>query len=676
MTRPDPQGSAVVSRRRFLVASAGVAGGVALAGCSGGSSSSPAKPVLDPVTSPVAASADARVRLSWRSAARARTYDVEVNGTVVASGLTQSSYVLAPGDGATGLAEGPNRWRVRAVNGSSTRWSDPGTFAVVPVGVVQVRRFDHEDDGDIDLTTRSATGTTLAVASTAAFGPGKGLVMRATDPADAVASKNHLQQPISQCWVRLAVRPQQWQRDGAVVHLMRIRSQEQTGATETLLWTTGRGLSVSSAPRAVVPMQRSAWTQVQVGVDADGGVELWSYDGRTEKLVARARNDTLTGAIKDAIALGNDRGSPGTTFEVHLDGFAVGEQRLAWANPLLPATLQRPKRLDPRALPTPFTFCFGSCNNAKSAPFRNTALGAAAATDPDFLIHLGDYGYPDSNAYRQSVNGYHALWSDLLVEDQLARLATKPWIYIASDHDMGRNDCDSTTCLPAASTAFAEWQNNDPAADGVGRYGSVTLDNGRVLLIWTEGIAFRSPLAMPDGPGKTVLGPKQKAWLLDLLRTTTARLVIIASQTSIGFVTGSDWSPYQTERAEVIRACQASPAAAVRFVSGDYHHAAWSRFGPKVAEWLAAPMAEFPEPAYVPDTLVDASATAAIGPGFDSRPHALAGETWAQFDAASSFGHVAIDGNAGTATFEVRDSTGNVRVDDHGFRFHEVVQYA
>ena len=140
------------------------------------------------------------------------------------------------------------------------------------------------------------------------------------------------------------------------------------------------------------------------------------------------------------------------------------------------------------------------------------------------------------------------------------------------------------------------------------------LDNGRVLLIWTEGIAYRSLLTAPDGPDKTVLGPKQKAWLLRLLASTTARLVVIASQTSIGFVTGSDWAQYPTERAEIIKACQSSPAAAVRFISGDYHHAGWSRFGPKVAEWLAAPMAEFPEGVNPAGPLVDASAPAAVRP--------------------------------------------------------------
>jgi hypothetical protein len=361
---------------------------------------------------------------------------------------------------------------------------------------------------------------------------------------------------------------------------------------------------------------------------------------------------------------------------VHLDAFAIGDQRIPWANPNAPADLPRPTRLEPARLPAAFSFCFGSCNNPNQAPYGATAVGTGARLDPDFFVHLGDYCYPDSNAYRQTPAGYHAIWSDAFYEEQVATLARKPWIYIASDHDMGKNDCDATSCNPIASEAFAQWQNNDPSADGVGRYGRVVLDNGRVLLLWTEGMAFRSPLTAPDGPQKTVLGARQKAWLLDQLAGTSARLVIVASQTSIGHVTGSDWALYPTERAEVIRACQACPADHVRFISGDYHHACWARFDDKVAEWVAAPMAEFPEPANPAGTLVVAAADAAIGPGFASRPDALKGEGESAMNDASSVGHVVVDGPRGVATFEVLDNRGKVRIDGKGFAFREVVRYA
>jgi hypothetical protein len=671
-TADDP---AAISRRAFLGAGAAALGAAALAGCSGGSGSRPAAPVVEPVPSDLTFDDTARVALAWRPARGARTYDVELNGVVVATGVTGTAFALAAGDGATGLAEGANRWRVRGRAGDTGPWSRPGHFTVHVAAPVQARRFDHEDDGEIDLTTRRISGTTLAVSAAAALGAGKGLVMKGTDPADASASKNHLQQPVGSCWVRLAVRPQRWGSSGARVHLARVHSQT-ANASETLVWTTGKGLAVSSAPDTSVPLAKGQWTQVQVGVRDDGTVELWAFDGRAERRVVVARNPSLAGPVKDTIALGNELVRVGSTFEVDFDGFAVAQQRLPWANPLAPTKLDRPIRVDPRALAPRFSFCFGSCNNPKSAPYGATAMGVAATLDPDFLVHLGDYGYPDSNAYRQTVAGYQALWTDLWFEEHLAQLSVKPWIYIASDHDMGRNDCDSTTCNPVASRAFATWQNNDPAADGQGRYGSVPLDGGRILFIWTEGIAYRSPLSMPDGPNKTVLGPKQKAWLIGLLASTTAKLVILASQTSIGFVTGSDWAQYPTERAEVIGACQRSPAGAVRFVSGDYHHATWSQFGPKVAEWVAAPMAEFPEPIDPPAPLVTESAAAAIGPGFASRPDAMKAESWAAFNQASSVGHVLIDGTAGTATFEVLGADGAVRTDGKGFVFREVVQYA
>ncbi len=672
---PGRPGDAL-SRRTFIGSGLAALGALAVGGCAGGPGEGPAAPVLDPGPGRITVDGATRLRLSWRAVRGARSYDVELNGSVVAAGVTEPAVELAYGDGATGLVEGDNRWRVRARDSASGAWSRPGTFDVVARGAVLARRFDREDDGPIELTTRRASGTTLSVAAAAALGAGKGLLMRGADPADAVASKNLFTQPLSECWLRLAVRPSRWQRAGARVHLARIHSQTGSAAREALQWITGEGIAAESVARAVAPVRAGAWTQAQLGVLADGSVELWTYDGRREHLVGRGRNPGLAGAVKDTLAIGNDLTRTGSTFEVHLDGFAVGEHRLPWANTAPPITPARPVRLDPASLPARFSFCFGSCNNAKSAPYHDTAVGVAARLQPDFFVHLGDYGYPDSNAYRPSVAGYQALWSDLFFEEQLELLSRKPWLYIASDHDMGRNDCDITSCSPVASRAFAQWQNNDPSADGQGRYGSVLLDRGRVLLVWTEGIAYRSLLTAPDGPGKTVLGAKQKTWLLGLLASTTARLVIIASQTSVGFVTGSDWAQYPTERAELIHACQSSPAAAVRFISGDYHHAGWSRFGPKVAEWLAAPMAEFPEGANPPGPLVDQSALAAIGAGFSSRPEALRGESWSAFNASSSVGRVTIDGDARTATFELLDARGQLRNDGAAFTFREIVRYA
>ncbi len=666
--------STAISRRTVL-AGAALAAAVAVANCSGSGSNRSRSVSLVPVAGLVDVGNTTRLPLRWSAAPGASTYDVELNGAVVLTGLRVPTAELAYGDGASGFVEGVNTWRVRAVSSSASQWSSPSQFEVLALGAVRARRFDQEDDGPIALTTKVQSGTTMTVSSGAAFGSGgKGLLMSGTDPLSAAASKDHRQQSLIACWVRLAVRPMHSGKPTARVHLIRVRSSKSAGQ-ERLVWSAQHGVSLSSAPSGalVLPMQK--WTQLQVGVLADGTVELWAFDGQREKLVGRGSNAKLAGPVKDIVALGNDLQHTGSTFEIHLDAFAVSEQRLPWANPQPTVVLVRPTRVDPARLPSVFTFCFGSCNNPNQAPFVDTAVGAAMRLAPDFFVHLGDYCYPDSNAYRQTVAGYHAIWTDMLFEEQLARLKRMPWIYIASDHDMGSNDCDSTTCNPLASQAFAQWQNNDPSTDGVGRYGSVLLDHDRVLMLWTEGIAYRSPLAQPDGPEKTVFGSKQKAWFLHQLATTSAKLVIVASQTSIGHVTTSDWTPYATERAEVIRACQTSPAEHVRFISGDYHHACWARFGTKVAEWVAAPMAEFPEPANPRGTLADGATEAAIGPGFASRPQALAGETEAAINDASSVGRVTIDGVRGVATFEVFDNHGRVRVDGKGFAFRETFRY-
>src|SRR5205807_4785654 len=102
-------------------------------------------PVLEPVPGRVSVDTSTRLRLSWRAAPGARSYDVELNGVIVAGALAGTAVELAYGDGATGFVEGRNRWRVRARDGSAGKWSTAGAFDVVTRGAVLARRFDLED---------------------------------------------------------------------------------------------------------------------------------------------------------------------------------------------------------------------------------------------------------------------------------------------------------------------------------------------------------------------------------------------------------------------------------------------------------------------------------------------------------------------------------------------------
>ena len=676
---------AALTRRRFLRLLVS-AGALAIAAClpatQRGTRSSPAARLRPPASvallpAPARVRADAALTLRWRPAANAEQYDVELNGQIITRGQPDQTVLLGGGDGGFGLVEGRNAWRVCAKNAAGEEWSLEGNFEVVPAAGVRARHFDLEDDGPIPVTAGS-TGAALVVGSSFAYGAtGKGAALRCWDVNRARAYKNHLQRPLDDCWIRMAIRAEEWGSDGARVTLARIRSKS-TDSSERLIWVTGRELR-SSSIKSGVPIPADGWIQVQLGVLMTGRVELWVFDGLTERLVGEGVNRGLIDRGKDLVAIGNDAPRVAATFEILLDEIAIGERKLPWLKRDIDRARTSLQELDPAELPPVFRFVFGSCNVSSWVPYRGFALNAAADAEPDFVIHLGDNCYPDTGAYQQTTLGYLALWSDLLYEEQLGRLARRPWLYVASDHDLGGNNIDRLTVLPAASDAFVRWQSNPRNHDPQGRYGLIDLDEGRIRLIWVDAMSYRSPVLDPDGPDKTVLGSEQKAWLLDALAGRQGGLIIIASQTTVGHASDTGWSQYPSERRAILQACRSS-GAAVRWITGDYHSARWTRMGSSMAEWGAAPMAEVPQvfPGLAEE--VDEGVSLGIPPELEGqtgtkRFQILSALTPDQLRASSSFGWVEIDTLGGVARFEVRDNQGNVRVDPSGFRFAETLRY-
>lgn len=635
------------------------------------SGGAPGVPTLDPSPGLVDATSDVNVTLGWPVVDGALDYDVELNGEVIATNLEQPGLQLRFGDRSFAPQAGRNRWRVRASNSSGGRWSQLSGFEVVSVGQIRARTFDYEDRGPIELTVPS-TGTVIDVDEDFAFGDGgQGVSLRCENSTDTRAYKNHDQLEVDACWVRLCVKPQTWSSAGTSVNLARIQGE---GGTESVFWRTGGGLhSTSVAGAAGLPTDE--WTQMQLGVLADGSVELWQFAEGREVLIGRVGSGQgAIGGTKTRVSIGNINPNLGITFEIWLDEFAVGQHKLPWANPVLDrTTIQRPKLLDPADLGDEFSFTFGSCNNSTFLPYDTMALGAAAREDADFFIHLGDHGYPDTGAYRQSAASYVSLWTDLAHESNLTRLSRKPWLYLASDHDLGGNNIGSDNVPVFAQRAFNEWQNNDRSVDPTGAYGHLFMADGEIELIWLEEVAYRSPIDAPNNAEKTCLGPKQKAWFLDRLARSEAELVIVASQTTLGHVSESGWVQYNTERQELVDACLARDGW-TRWLSGDKHTARWAWFEDRLVEWGAAALAEIPqgEPQAAPGVVFDASGPAG---SFPTRKAALETLTLPGVAAATSFGLVKVDTVAGTAAFTVRDNVGDVRIQRDGTVLEETISY-
>ena len=619
----------------------------------------------------VEAVASQKLVMTWSGAANAHSYDIELNGVLVAEDVTVQRLNLGFGHASVGFQEGVNSYRVRARNDVGERWSDIETFEVTTLDGIRARHFDYEDDGDIRLTVASE-GSAMTVASHYAFGArGKGVALRCFDSSDTRAYKNHVQLPVEECWMRVAIRPEMWERDDVRINIARIRSAEAK-ANEYLIWRTGVGLRSTSVTQDF-RIPHGEWSQAQLGVKADGTVELWVFDGRREFLVGRRVNEGLIGRGKDIVSIGNNSPSKGITYEIWLDEFVVSERRIPWARIDDTHELVRPEPLDPAKLPPVFSFIFGSCNSASRVPYKNSALKAAADMEPDFMIHLGDYCYPDSAAYAQSKQGYLALWSDLLYEQQLSRLSKIPWIYVASDHDLGGNNIDTESLSPFALDAFTTWGNNSQTVDGIGKYGSLEFDEGHILLIWIDAISFRSPIIQPDSPSKTVLGIDQKKWFMDLLMRSDAKLIIIASQTTFGHWSDTGWVQYPTEQLEVLEACKQAKGF-VRWISGDHHSARRANMGDGVAEWGAAPFAAIPQSCPTPAPFVISAACSPRQVPAE-RVDILASLTQQEINSLTSFGRVVIDTISKSATFEVRDSRGQLRTDELGFPFAETLIY-
>ena len=335
-----------LSRRTFIGLTLTGAAGVLVPGCSpsereGGAPGSAIGPSTLGAPTQLAAtpnlldSSAPTVLLTWDSVSDAQSYDVELNGIVVARSNTTTEFDIAKGDGRTGLTGGANSVRVRGRAGElEGPWSDAADFHRSPRGSGAIprlrrggRRTDRARQQETVSRPRAAAPHFSSARRSRSGARGKGVSLRCTDPADTKAYKNHDILPVEECWVRLSFSPRAASADGTRVQLARIN--DSLGETsERLLWVTGQAIT-SSSVKVEVPVPDDAWVQLQLGVDADGRVELWAFDGTRETLVGTGRS-ALVGRTKNRVSIGNHHPTLGVTFEAWIDDVAVGETRLPW----------------------------------------------------------------------------------------------------------------------------------------------------------------------------------------------------------------------------------------------------------------------------------------------------------------------------------------------------------
>ena len=213
-----------------------------------------------------------------------------------------------------------------------------------------------------------------------------------------------------------------------------------------------------------------------------------------------------------------------------------------------------------RTLPDPaadvgMSFVMGSCQNyaffmhgirgdgggaASEADRREgyPAYAAMLALHPDFFVGTGDivyYDHPVKTAAR-TLPELRKKWHEQFRFPRMTRFfSSTPAFWSKDDHDFRFNDADlvgEKKPLPQTGiSVFREQMPLLPAEDETSPSYRTYRAHHHLQLWFTEGRDYRSPNDLPDGPGKTIWGREQRAWLERTLRESDATWKVIISPT-------------------------------------------------------------------------------------------------------------------------------------------------
>jgi phosphodiesterase/alkaline phosphatase D-like protein len=220
-----------------------------------------------------------------------------------------------------------------------------------------------------------------------------------------------------------------------------------------------------------------------------------------------------------------------------------------------------------------FTVALGACARTGSS---HPVFDEIREHRPLFFLHLGDFHY--ENISSLDPGDYRRAYDRVLASPrQSALYRSTPIVYMWDDHDYAGNDSDGTAVgRPAARAVYRERVPHYPlaAADGDQPiYHSFVV--GRVLFVVTDTRSARSPHRLADGPRKTMLGARQKSWLLERLGEAPRHGVVVWVNTLPWIAQrhgrADHWGGYASERREIAEFVVARGIRNLVMVSGDAH---------------------------------------------------------------------------------------------------------
>lgn len=190
----------------------------------------------------------------------------------------------------------------------------------------------------------------------------------------------------------------------------------------------------------------------------------------------------------------------------------------------------------------------------------------------DILLMLGDNHYANTTEIEKqrvyyTAHRLTAAWRELG--------ANVPVYAIWDDHDYGPDNSDGVEAGKENSLrVFQEYWANPGCGeqDNPGCY--FTFTRGDVQFFMLDGRYHRTPNLAPTSPDKTMLGPKQLAWLKRELAASKAKIKILANGSEWqSYGTDDSWNSFRNERDAFFAWIDEQKIEGVILISGDRHFA-------------------------------------------------------------------------------------------------------
>ena len=266
-------------------------------------------------------------------------------------------------------------------------------------------------------------------------------------------------------------------------------------------------------------------------------------------------------------------GASGAFEDITKTGRGLRPGRRVYWRAHLQRTAGRPARGPVRSFRVPPT-------RASARPFRVAvaACGAQfgplfahlAARRPDVFVWQGDLNYPDTHGpLAQTVSGYAGIWRDFLANPVLAAVfESAAFASQRDDHDYGVQDANATN-IERYPWALEPWD---------------ALMNSRAYYRFPAGAAevwvldqrrFKTDPTQPDTPDKTLLGTRQRRWLLDTLARSRAPFKIVCSPCTVFMGANArdgNWGEgFTAERDLIVEHIRERVRGVTIFLTGDTH---------------------------------------------------------------------------------------------------------